>query len=197
MTIYLYKKTHKDTGLQYLGKTIARDPYAYPGSGIYWKYHLEVHGNNVETEILRECQTEEELIHWGKYYSKLWNVVKSNEWANLTEEAGPGGYWSEESKQKLSQTTKARLSKLSTEEKIARMKNSCCAPDSYTVERSNNISQALKGRKLSEDHCKKLSLGNARRTKEQNLKCGDKHRGRSWKLINGKRVWVEKESQNY
>ena len=31
MTIYLYKKTHKVTGLQYLGKTV-RDPFKYNGS---------------------------------------------------------------------------------------------------------------------------------------------------------------------
>jgi hypothetical protein len=84
MTIFLYIKKHKDTGLKYLGKTIASDPYSYPGSGVYWTHHLKIHGNNVETEILRECQTEEELIYWGKYYSKLWNVVESKEWANLT-----------------------------------------------------------------------------------------------------------------
>lgn len=61
MTIYLYKKTHKDTGLKYLGKTIAKDPYSYLGSGVYWTRHLESHGNNVETEILRECSIEEKL----------------------------------------------------------------------------------------------------------------------------------------
>jgi len=37
--IYLYKKTHNETGLQYLGKTI-RDPHKYPGSGLYWKRQL-------------------------------------------------------------------------------------------------------------------------------------------------------------
>ena len=30
MTIYLYKKIHNKTGLQYLGKT-SKDPYAYSG----------------------------------------------------------------------------------------------------------------------------------------------------------------------
>jgi len=202
MPIFLYKKTHKDTGLKYLGKTIATDPYSYPGSGIYWTHHLTTHGYNVETEILRECQTEEELIYWGKYYSKLWNVVESKEWANLTEEAGPGGYWTEESKRKLSQTNKNRLEKLSTEEKIARMKNSCCAPDSYTTKRSKNISKALTGRKLSVEHKKNVGAGGSayRKTltqEEKNSKYGGAHSGKTWKLINGKRVWVNKENQNY
>jgi hypothetical protein len=193
MTIYLYKKTHKDTGLKYLGKTITSDPYAYPGSGVYWKYHLKMHGYNVETEILRECQTEEELVHWGKYYSKLWNVVESKEWANLTEEAGPGGRWSEESKKKLSQTNKTRLSKLSAEEKTARIKNSCSSPKSWTESRRNKISQALLGITRSQETREKISKYQATKTVEQNLKCGDSNRGKTWKLVDGKRVWQCKE----
>jgi hypothetical protein len=193
MTIYLYKKTHKTTGLKYLGKTIAKDPYSYPGSGIYWRRHLELHGNLVETEILRECKDENELKHWGQYYSNLWNIVESNEWANLIEEAGPGGYWSQESKEKLSQTKKTELSKLSAEEKSLRMKNSCSSPKSWTESRRNKISQALTGITRSIETRKKISKYQALKTPDQKLKCGDKHRGKSWKLINGKRVWVEKE----
>jgi len=44
MTIYLYKKTHNITGLQYLGKTISKDPYSYTGSGVRWTNHLKKHG---------------------------------------------------------------------------------------------------------------------------------------------------------
>ena len=192
MTIYLYKKTHKDTGLKYLGKTIANDPYSYPGSGVYWTRHLETHGNNVETEILRECQSEEELKYWGQYYSKLWNVVESKEWANLIEEAGPGGYWSNESKQKLSQTNKARLAKLSPEEKSARMKNSCCAPGSYTPERIENMRKGMLGKKKTKTP-KLLAAIEAKRERSiQNmLNAAKKHKGKTWKLVNGKRVWME------
>ena len=193
MTIYLYKKTHKDTGLKYLGKTIANDPYSYPGSGVYWTHHLETHGKNVETEILQECQSEEELKYWGQYYSKLWNIVESNEWANLIEEAGPGGYWSAQSKEKLSQTNKARLSKLSAEEKSARMKNSCSSPESWTESRRNKISQALIGITRSKETREKISKYQATKTVEQKLKRGDSNRGKTWKLVNGKRVWQSKE----
>ena len=58
MTHYLYKKTHKETGLKYLGKTISKNPHTYKGSGVYWSYHIKKHGYNVETEILKECLTE-------------------------------------------------------------------------------------------------------------------------------------------
>ena len=91
MTIYLYKKTHNQTGFKYLGKTTADDPHKYQGSGKRWKPHLKKHGYDVTTEILRECQTKEEVKHWGKYYSDLWNVVDSEEWANFKPEEGDGG----------------------------------------------------------------------------------------------------------
>jgi hypothetical protein len=90
MTTYLYIKTHKITGLKYLGKT-TQDPFKYKGSGIRWCNHLNVHGDEHDTEILMECQTKEEVKQWGLYYSELWDVVKSPEWANLKPENGDGG----------------------------------------------------------------------------------------------------------
>jgi hypothetical protein len=96
MTIYLYKKTHNITGLKYLGKT-KRDPFKYNGSGEYWISHLKKHGYDLTTEILKECQTNDEIKHWGKYYSDLWNIVEERDstgkktWANLKPEEGDGG----------------------------------------------------------------------------------------------------------
>lgn len=90
MTIYLYVKTHNITGLKYLGST-SQDPHKYKGSGIYWNLHIKKHGNDVNTKILGIYETNKELKPIGIYYSKLWNIVESEEWANLTEEAGYGG----------------------------------------------------------------------------------------------------------
>jgi hypothetical protein len=89
MTIYLYKKTHKVTGLQYLGKTI-KNPYKYKGSGDIWKNHIKEHGYYVITEIIKECQSKEELNYWGRYYSELWDVVANPSWANKIPETGGG-----------------------------------------------------------------------------------------------------------
>ena len=110
--IYLYKKTHLDTGLMYLGKTIS-DPFIYKGSGLHWKRHLKYHGNRVKTEVLRECVDDEEICKWGLHYSKIWDVVKSNEWANLIEENGKGGSAkgrkvSEKTKRKISESHKGK-----------------------------------------------------------------------------------------
>lgn len=90
MTIYLYKKTHIKTGLQYLGKT-TKDPFTYCGSGTHWLRHLGKHGNHLHTEIIKECATKEEMRYWGSYYSDLWNIVESDKWANLRPETGDGG----------------------------------------------------------------------------------------------------------
>lgn len=91
MVIYLYKKTHNQTGLKYLGKTRHKNPHQYQGSGKYWRSHISKHGYDVNTEILKECSTNDEVREWGIYFSNLWNIVESDEWANLTEETGDGG----------------------------------------------------------------------------------------------------------
>lgn len=110
MTYYLYIKTHNQTGLKYLGKTQA-DPYTYKGSGIRWSNHLRTHGNDVTTEVLRECKTNDEIKYWGEYYSKLWNIVEARDengnkiWANLKPESGDGGSYNhrEDTKKLLSE----------------------------------------------------------------------------------------------
>lgn len=114
MTIYLYKKTHNITGMQYLGKTI-RNPFKYLGSGIDWNKHLVEFGADIKTEILKECSSKEELIFWGRYYSKLWNIVESKEWANKIPETGGGPGAKPTKKQRLAlskrQTGEGNVSK--------------------------------------------------------------------------------------
>jgi hypothetical protein len=98
MTIYyLMVKIHNITGLKYLCQTTKKDYTRYIGSGKYWLEHLRQHGKFIKTELLKECQTREELRHWGIHYSTLWDVVNSKDktgkkiWANLTPEKGTGG----------------------------------------------------------------------------------------------------------
>lgn len=91
MTIYyLYVKTHNITGMKYLGFTTLADPYSYFGSGVHWNNHLRIHGKSITTEIIKECVSHDELKHWGKHYSALWDVVRSKEWANEVDETGNG-----------------------------------------------------------------------------------------------------------
>lgn len=105
--LYLYVKTHKKTGLKYLGYT-SQDPYRYHGSGVYWRNHLQKHGYDYNTEILSECQDKDEIRRLGLYYTALWNVVESDEWANLKEESGDGGRQSAEVRQRISEAGRGR-----------------------------------------------------------------------------------------
>lgn len=90
--IYLYVKTHNKTGLKYLGKTVKSDPHKYRGSGRRWRAHLRKHGeNDYTTEILLATENEQELRETGIFFSKLWNIVESDEWANYMIECGDGG----------------------------------------------------------------------------------------------------------
>lgn len=90
MKIYLYLKTHRVTGLRYLGKT-TQDPYKYKGSGLRWTRHIAKHGNDVSTLILFESDNIQEIKTQGQYYSDLWNVVCDQNFANMRPETGDGG----------------------------------------------------------------------------------------------------------
>lgn len=168
MTIYLYKKTHKNTGLQYLGQTSKKDPHKYPGSGTYWVRHLEKHGYNYDTEIIKECQTKDEIKHFGEYFSKLWNVANDPNWANLKNEEGNGGRTlgmlgkkhSDESKKKMSDAHKGKVFSEETKKKMS----------NWQVGRSR---PELAGKPLSDAHKKKLSeaqIGKIKGPKSQEQK---------------------------
>lgn len=95
---YLMIKKHVVTGLMYLCKTASKKaqtdplyPYQYKGSGIRWRRHLKKHGDCIITCVIGVYETVDELVRWGKYYSDVFEVVSSPNWANLTEEKGDGG----------------------------------------------------------------------------------------------------------
>ena len=90
MKTYLYLKTHRVTGLKYLGKT-TQDPYKYKGSGLRWTRHLAKHGNDVSTLILFESEDKQQIKNQGQYYSDLWNIVNDQSFANMRPETGDGG----------------------------------------------------------------------------------------------------------
>lgn len=89
MTSYLYIKIHLKTGLKYLGQT-TKDPFKYRGSGKYWKRHIKIHGYDVSTQVLLATEDMNELKETGLFFSKLFDVVRSKQWANLIEESGTG-----------------------------------------------------------------------------------------------------------
>jgi len=118
---YLYLK-ESPKGLKYLGFT-TQNPYLYRGSGKYWKSHLNFHkikSSEIATTILFQTYSVNRLKKKGLYYSSLWNVKDSKEFANLIPENGQssvlGHKWSDERKKKFSMYKTG--SKMSDETKI-------------------------------------------------------------------------------
>jgi hypothetical protein len=114
--IYLYVKTHIDTGLKYFGKTTKKDPHKYTGSGKYWKRHLKKHGSNYSTEIIATFEDEAACQEFALDFSRKHDIVDSDKWANLQEENGldgaPTGHkghkFTKEQLDKISETSKQR-----------------------------------------------------------------------------------------
>jgi hypothetical protein len=87
MIYYLYVKTHKITGLKYLGHT-KQNPFFYRGSGKLWKKHIAEFGYTVTTEILLKTECMHCLRETGLFFSRIFDIVKSKDWANLIPEQG-------------------------------------------------------------------------------------------------------------
>ena len=175
--IYLYVKTHNKTGLKYLGKTVYDDVDSYQGSGKIWKRHIKKHGYDVTTEIIFVTDSKDEIKEKGIYYSNLWNIVESDDWANLKPEEGDGGKivltdeiiakrkqfmltnnpfkdkkHSEETKQKIRDKRKLQVMPIKTEEQRKQM------------------SERMKGHDVSDETKKKISektLGKSKSNKGQ------------------------------
>lgn len=88
MIYKLMIKTQNKTGLKYLCITKRHDWENYAGSGTHWKNHLKKHGNDISTELLYETDDYQEFVIWCLFYSELFNVVLSEEFANQIPESG-------------------------------------------------------------------------------------------------------------
>jgi hypothetical protein len=92
MTVYLYAKQHNLTGKRYFGKT-TRDPYKYNGSGLHWKRHCNKHGkNDVTTTWVHAYEDMDLLQQEALFFSKVYNIVESDEWLNMKPENGLDGW---------------------------------------------------------------------------------------------------------
>ena len=114
---YLYVKQHTITGMKYFGKTTKKDPIKYKGSGLYWKRHLNIHGNNIKTLWTKLFDDESELVEYATKFSLENHIVESDEWANVKIENGLDGgresgfvgtKHSEQNRKKFSDNMKAK-----------------------------------------------------------------------------------------
>ena len=69
-----------------------KNPFTYKGSGTYWRRHILKYSlESITTTILGHYDCNSRLREAGEYYSSLYDIVHSKEWANLIPEIGDGG----------------------------------------------------------------------------------------------------------
>ena len=158
--ITLYIKTHRITGLKYFGKTEKDDPISYWGSGIRWRRHLMKHGYDCDTEIYLQSENREYIIQEALRFSRAYDIVNSDLWANIREENGVDGQvkgivFSDEWCEKISKANKGRK----RPDVIKRQKG-----NSLSEEHRNKIGNGNKGRSVSLETREKIR-------KEIQVKC--------------------------
>lgn len=159
-TYYLYLK-QSPTGLKYLGIT-TRDPYKYLGSGKYWRRHLKAYkfsASDIKTEIVFSSKIEEEVNNVALEYSEKFNIVESEDFANLMPESGMdctlGRPCSEETKRKISESNKGKqLSKESIAKILKNRKSN--KGFKHSEETKRKLSELRKGKKLSKETIEKM-----------------------------------------
>ena len=162
--IYLYIKTHRQTGLKYFGKT-TKDPFKYHGSGKRWKAHLRKHGADVETEILGAFDDIEVAKTAALKFSREHRIVHDPGWANLIEENAldgapvghPGHKFTDEQLKKLSAASKKNWEDPAFRERLQRSQSASWTDERraahqrwleehWTDERRKHQRMKLKGR---------------------------------------------------
>jgi hypothetical protein len=85
--------THKVTGKKYFCKTARINKInTYKGSGIHWKNHLAKHGSDIEVDVLGFYIDVDRCVNAALEFSKLNNIVESDEWLNHMVEDGLTGW---------------------------------------------------------------------------------------------------------
>jgi hypothetical protein len=157
---WLYIKQHNVTGLKYFGKTAAKKPETYKGSGVYWRRHLAAHGNDVTTVWSKLFSNFQELSEYATKFSADNNIVESKDWANLVVETGlDGGAYkgmgkgkskSESHRKKISESQRKRP----VTNKQLEMLRQCRESRIYkpmTEITKNKLRETMVGRKTSEN----------------------------------------------
>jgi hypothetical protein len=84
--------THNVTGLKYFCKTTRiKNLHWYKGSGIYWKRHMRVHGRDVSAGVVGIYNDKDRCMAAALAFSEKYDIVNSDEWANLAVENGING----------------------------------------------------------------------------------------------------------
>lgn len=159
---WLYVKKCAHCGLKYFGKTTAKNPHIYKGSGTRWKFHIRKHGrHNVDTIFTRLFKRADRCERFALRFSRINDIVNSEEWANLTVENGisvgtRGFKFSETQRVTLSEAHRGNYHTEETRLKIS--KNSSARRPEVRAK----IAAANTGQKRSEESKARMSANNAR-----------------------------------
>jgi hypothetical protein len=200
MTIYhLYIKTHNVTKLKYLGFTSNPNVFKYKGSGKRWLNHIKVHGYDVTTEILFSTEIKEEITTQGMYYSNLYNIVESVDWANLKPESGDSGLGhrhSNETKEKIRRASTGRPKSPETLDKQRRARIGM----KFTDEHRATLSKVRKGRipwnkgvAMTEEQKSKISNANKGRSRNKGVVRSEEHKQKISNANKGRIPWNKKD----
>jgi hypothetical protein len=172
---YLYVKRHKVTGLKYFGKTI-KFPEKYLGSGTYWRRHLALHGNEIETIWVELFTNFDDCVRHAIAFSLEHDIVNSAEWANIKLENGIDG--GNSSPRQFAPRPNAK-GKSKTKESIRKREETRKANGTTgkgkkrPLEVGIAISKAKKAKQLlmTEEHKLALSLSKKGKPKEKIIQC--------------------------
>ena len=147
---YIYITTNKITGKIYIGQKKGVYDCDYFGSGKYISRSVNKHGKeSFENNVIEWCKDKHELNQREIYWIKKYNSTDNNIGYNIS----TGGIWggivglSEEDKQKY----KKRLSESS--KRVWRT-----MPEEKRIKFAKNASKVHKGKKLSEETKRKISI---------------------------------------
>ena len=180
----IYRITNTVNKKTYIGqhkyKKTANDRYMGSGTVLhlaYKKYGIEnFHKDILVDEITNQSLADELEIAYIAEYQPEYNIMKGGQGCRI---------FTEDMKRKMSE---------------AKKKN----PTNYwegktrsaeTIEKISNTKKGHKYGKMTEEHRMKISKARIgmKFSEEHKLSLSKRYKGKTWKVINGKRVWLEKE----
>lgn len=162
---------HNITGLKYFCKTSMIDRiYRYKGSGVAWRKHLKEHNTDVSVKVLGFYLDESRCLNAAKQFSIENDIVESDEWANLVIETGKNGasmkgernpfYGKTHTPEVIAKLKFDRLGKSVNKGAYRSPENRAKISASLKGRKNPGVSEKLRGRKLSDETCKKISESN-------------------------------------
>lgn len=189
---------HNVTGLKYFCKTSdLRNVYNYKGSGLYWKKHLNKHGKDVTVGVMGFYTDYQRCRNAALKFSQENDIVNSDAWANLVLENGTDGALNGSDNPFYGKSHTPEMTEHLRQQKIGKSVNKGAyrspenrAKISASLKGRKNpaVSQALTGRKLSEETCKKISIAGK----------GRKHSMETKQKLSqmAKAQWVRQKAEN-